>query len=92
MDLDWKSTERRLKNVNQLKKLLDEYEKLGYLAEDIEESCYRSASTESEYLEKLQKILLDRSDLDNNHLSCDICNFLRKATSKEWKLLNQLDI
>ena len=90
--MDWKSDSRRTENKIQLKKLLEEFEGLGYLAESIEECCFQTSTSEGEYLKKLEKILLDRSDLDNSHHNCDICSFLMKATSKEWQLLNQIDI
>ena len=92
MEEDWKNAEIRHQNIQQLKKVLDEYEGLGYLAEDIEKSCFESATTKKEYLEKLAKILLDRKDLNCDHYECDICIFLRRVTAKDWKLFNQFEI
>ena len=92
MEEDWKNPVIRHQSVQKLKKVLDEFEGIGYLAEDIEKSCYESATSQQEYVEKLAKILLDRRDLDCSHLDCNICHFLRKVTAKDWTLLNQIEI
>ena len=92
MEEDWKNPVIRNQSVQKLKKVLDEFEGIGYLAEDIEKSCFESATSEKEYVEKLAKILLDRSNLDCNSFDCDICIFLRKVTAKDWTPLNQIEI
>ena len=87
----WKSESERQSKIEQLKQILDEYEGIGEMAERVENFCFQSSKTETEYLKKLEEALLRRS-LDNDVRNCAICSFLRKVSDKDWKMLNQLEI
>ena len=87
----WKSESERQCKIEQLKQILDEYEGIGEMAERVENFCFQSSKTETEYLKKLEEALLRRS-LDNDVRNCAICSFLRKVSDKDWKMLNQLEI
>ena len=88
---DWKSEGERRSKIEQLRNILNEFEGIGEIAERVENFCFQSSQTETEYLKKLEEALLRRSR-DNDVRNCAICSFLRKVSDKDWKMLNQLEI
>ena len=51
----WKKDDIRQLVVSQLREALEKYEGLGYLAEQIEECCFRESKSEQEYNDTLGK-------------------------------------
>ena len=87
----WKSESERRSKIEQLRQVLEEYEGNGEIAERVENFCFESSKTETEYLKNLAEALLRRGR-DNDVRNCAICSFLRKVSDKDWKMLNQLEI
>ena len=87
----WKSEGERRSKIEQLRQILNEFEGIGEIAERVENFCFQSSKTETEYLKKLEEALLRRGP-DDDVRNCAICSFLRKVSDKDWKMLNQLEI
>ena len=52
----WRKDDIRQQVISQLREALEKYEGLGYLAEQIEECCFRSSKSEKEYNGTLGKV------------------------------------
>ena len=52
----WRKDDIRQQVICQLREALEKYEGLGYLAEQIEECCFRSSKSEKEYNDTLGKV------------------------------------
>ena len=86
----WKSESERRRKIHQLKQILEECEGLGEKAERIENLCFHSAKNETEYLKKLEEVLL--RSYDKADKNCAICSFLRRVSEKDWQILNQIEM
>ena len=53
----WRKDDIRQLVIGQLRQALEKYEGLGYLAEQIEESCFSKSKSEQEYNDTLGKLL-----------------------------------
>ena len=52
----WRKDDIRQQVISQLREALEKYEGLGYLAEQIEECCFRKSKSEQEYNDTLGKV------------------------------------
>ena len=52
----WRKDDIRHQVISKLREALEKYEGLGYLAEQIEECCFRSSKSEREYNDTLGKV------------------------------------
>ena len=80
----WKKDDIRQLVVSQLREALEKYEGLGYLAEQIEECCFRESKSEQEYNDTLGKLTTtkNRKGLTNNFSMPSDCVLLVRRQGK----------